>query len=419
MTRSKMLVVAYDCIPNAGSDPGLGWQAAQLAARDHQTWVLTKASNRAAIEAAQTPPNIEWVYIHLPEKVGPLQTGAKWGDTVHCYFWLRRAMRAASKIHKEHGLDITQYASFSAFWMPVPLVRLGVPHIFGPVTGGEWTPEALAPRGFRARIDDLIRRTLQELGMRTPNWRRMAESESTVMVAATPVTANRLRAAGAKNAVVFRPPFSLDTAQIEQARRYPPSDPDSVRFVMSGRQLHWKGHQLGIEAFAQVVAARHDAHLDLIGTGPEHDRLVKLVDDLGLRNSVTVHGAMHREQEREHISRATALVFPSHRDAGGTLPILSMAIGTVVIALKTGAVPATLGDAGVLVDVWSREQIIADLAQEMIAIATDHARREMLIERGLERVRTQFSLDQAHDHTRAWTQTVRSAPVVEPAAQSA
>ena len=48
----KILVSAYACEPGKGSEPGAGWLWARAAARRHEVWVLTRANNREAIEAA-------------------------------------------------------------------------------------------------------------------------------------------------------------------------------------------------------------------------------------------------------------------------------------------------------------------------------------------------------------------------------
>ena len=49
--RLKVLISAYACEPNRGSEPEVGWQWALQMARFHDVTVLTRANNRVAIEA--------------------------------------------------------------------------------------------------------------------------------------------------------------------------------------------------------------------------------------------------------------------------------------------------------------------------------------------------------------------------------
>src|SRR5947199_5188831 len=48
--RLKVLIAAYACEPDKGSEPEVGWQWALQMARFHDVTVLTRANNRAGIE---------------------------------------------------------------------------------------------------------------------------------------------------------------------------------------------------------------------------------------------------------------------------------------------------------------------------------------------------------------------------------
>ena len=56
----KVLLSAYACEPNKGSEPGVGWNwAIEIARLGHKVWVLTRANNQ---------PSIDSKYLSLPEK---------------------------------------------------------------------------------------------------------------------------------------------------------------------------------------------------------------------------------------------------------------------------------------------------------------------------------------------------------------
>ncbi|MGB8801257.1 MAG: hypothetical protein WCC97_11250, partial [Candidatus Acidiferrales bacterium] len=61
----KILLSAYACEPDKGSEPGVGWNHVKQAARFHDVWVLTRSNNRASIEralATEPMPNVHWIY---------------------------------------------------------------------------------------------------------------------------------------------------------------------------------------------------------------------------------------------------------------------------------------------------------------------------------------------------------------------
>ena len=47
----KVLVSAYACEPNKGSEPGVGWNIANAIAQEYEVWVLTTATHKKGIEA--------------------------------------------------------------------------------------------------------------------------------------------------------------------------------------------------------------------------------------------------------------------------------------------------------------------------------------------------------------------------------
>jgi hypothetical protein len=44
--KLKVLVSAYACEPNRGSEPEVGWQWIQQLARFYEVWIITRANNR-------------------------------------------------------------------------------------------------------------------------------------------------------------------------------------------------------------------------------------------------------------------------------------------------------------------------------------------------------------------------------------
>ncbi|RZV48046.1 MAG: glycosyltransferase, partial [Acidimicrobiales bacterium] len=305
--ESCVLLLVYDCQPNAGSDPGIGWQAVIHAAESHQVLALTKARNQEAIEAAEPVPNVTWFYVDVAEKMGPLSTGSSLGDAVHNVLWLRKARELTKDLLKSHDIRLTHYVTFSAYWMPVPFADVGVPHVFGPVSGGESEPASLrGGQSLSARLQERVRTTLQLVGTRTPAWQRMAKSPSTLMVAATEATADRMWAAGAKNVSVWRVGFSLTDSLIKELaaieRNVRPSEGPVL--VTSGRQLHWKGHDLAIDAFATISSEMPNARLIVIGNGPEHDALVEQAARLHLSGKIEFLPNASRGTERARLANA-------------------------------------------------------------------------------------------------------------------
>ena len=130
----RVAQLVYDCIPDAGSDPGIGWHAVVAASgAGFEVHAVTKASNKSDIEAAPPLPNVHWHFIDVPETLGPISTGRTVGDTVHLFRWLRVARRLCRSLASRDEIELINFVTFSAFWMPVPPVsytHLTLPTIY-------------------------------------------------------------------------------------------------------------------------------------------------------------------------------------------------------------------------------------------------------------------------------------------------
>ena len=138
----KILLSAYACEPNKGSEPGLGWNWAREIARNHEAWVLTRANNRPSIEDTLRKgsiPSLHFVYYDLPDGVKSWKKGQR---GVHLYYllWQWGAYRTAKKVHKQVRFDLVHHITFVSVRQPSFMGLLGIPFIFGPVAGGERAP---------------------------------------------------------------------------------------------------------------------------------------------------------------------------------------------------------------------------------------------------------------------------------------
>jgi hypothetical protein len=143
----KILLSAYACEPNKGSEPGVGWNwALELAKQNHRVCVLTRLSNRPSIESALASsgevPGLRFVYFDLPGWARWWKKGLR-GIYLYYFLWQIGAFLAARELHKQDRFDLVHHVTFVSIRQPSFMGLLGIPFIFGPVGGGENTPWAL------------------------------------------------------------------------------------------------------------------------------------------------------------------------------------------------------------------------------------------------------------------------------------
>jgi hypothetical protein len=161
----RILLSAYACEPNRGSEPGIGWNwAIELQRRGHFVVVLTRANNRASIEAffdkEPATPKPQFVYFDLPKPLPSLKRMGVMPVQVYYLLWQLFCVQTALRAVGDHKLDLVWHLTFGVVRWPSFLWRLGKPFVFGPSGGGERAPFSM--RGdytLQGHIRDLSRHT--------------------------------------------------------------------------------------------------------------------------------------------------------------------------------------------------------------------------------------------------------------------
>jgi len=135
--RPRLLMSAYACRPNHGSEPGVGWNRALQAAQDFDTWVITEdATSGSAIRTylrEHSPiPGLEFVFIPKSPWINPLayRLGLYHAPMALLRWWPLDALffyRLARRLHAELRFDLVQQVNFQTYREPGYLWKLGIP----------------------------------------------------------------------------------------------------------------------------------------------------------------------------------------------------------------------------------------------------------------------------------------------------
>lgn len=146
---------------------------------------------------------------------------------------------------------------------------------------------------------------------------------------------------------------------------------------VSNRRKHKNEFRI-VEAFAK---SNLSSSMKFVFTGNPTDELADWIEKQQVSGSVVFIGNVPEPQLPSLYRGASALVFPSLYEGFG-LPVLeAMACGTPVVTSNTTSLPEIAGDATLLVDPISVEQI----SEAMKRITTDRYLREALRDKGIRR----------------------------------
>jgi glycosyltransferase involved in cell wall biosynthesis len=390
--RLKVLMSAYACEPGKGSEPGVGWAAAREMARLHDVWVITRANNRAAIEAelAQYPhPALHFVYWDLPNWARFWKRGGRRGMRPYYYLWQLHILSIARGLHAKVKFDLVHHVTFVRYWTPSFLCFLGVPFVWGPVGGGESTPRSFwRGGGWHSMLYEGSREIARWAGERGPFVRATAR-RSAVALGTTEETSARLRALGGRWVETVSQ-IGLLEGEFEQLGADRDDPKEAIRFVSVGQLIHLKGFDISLRAFA--LADISGAEYWLIGEGQERQTLEELASTLGIAGRVRFLGSLPRQQVLARLRECDVMLFPALHESGGWAAVEGMAAGLPVICLNLGG-PATqvTAESGVKIPAQDPDQASRDIAAAMIKLARDQDLWRRLSQGARDRVKQEFT----------------------------
>lgn len=400
--RLKVLVSAYACEPDKGSEPGVGWNWVKQIGRFHNVWVITRENNKEPISRAleKAPlPNVSWVYFDLP---GWARFWKKGRRGVHLYYclWQLGAYFVAKSLHKEKNFDLVHHATFVNYWLPSFLVLLPVPFIWGPVGGGESAPRAFYRNlSFRCELYEHLR-SLIRLVARWDIFLRLTARRARLVLATTMETAERVQQLGARYVEVFSQ-VALPTEELEKLSAIPLHNDNPFRLASVGNLYHFKGFHLGLVAFAQFQQEFPNSEYYFIGDGPERQNLERLAKKFGVATKVRFWGNLSRHEVMEKLADSDVLVQPALHDSGGWVCVEAMAAGRPVVCLDLGGLAIQVTeDTGFKVPPITPEQSVSDLAESILKLARDYDLRKQMGEAAQKRAVEHFSWDKKGDRMR-------------------
>lgn len=272
-----------------------------------------------------------------------------------------------------------EFAAVHAFW-PLPHGVLG---LAGARAGGiplistffgvelTWVESGL--RAARPVVREIIRR-------------------SDAVTAISTYTAELVKriAPGARPVVI---PFG---AAVEPARASPrPRPPGELRVLFVGRLVERKGVHVLLEALAAVARRGAAASLDVVGDGPERERLERRVTELELTGSVVFHGFVSDAELRARLEATDCLVLPAVRDRKGDVE----GLGVVLLEAMGAGKPVIASAAGGITDIVEHEATgllvppgdVAALAAALERYRDDPAFAARMADAGAARVAERFS----------------------------
>lgn len=392
--RRHLLVSAFLCQPNLGSEESVGWNLPRLHSRHYRVSVITSMRNRGPIEAylqEQPLPGVRFHYVGLPRWVEATYRG-RLGFYLYYLIWQYAAWRRAERIHARDPFDLAHHATVCSLPAPIFLQHLPVRLVFGPVGGGEWAPIRFwGGGGARALVYEVLR----TVRLKASRWDPLVQStlrKADRILALTEDTAH-LVPDRYQDRVSLVVGAGIEPSPDRAPRNSPPDAPaGGCRLYTAGRLLQWKGTHLAIRAFARVAQRHPGATFTILGTGPQRARLERLAAAEGVADRVIFRGWVSDQEKVRVTEESDLLLYPSLHDSVGLVVIEAMEAGKPVVCLDwAGPRPVVTPECGIKVPLTTPNQVVGDLAAALDCLMSDASLRRQMGEAARRRVLNEFA----------------------------
>ncbi len=171
------------------------------------------------------------------------------------------------------------------------------------------------------------------------------------------------------------------------------SVPKHPYYLYVGSRAKYKNFDRLLSAFAKIVTVKPNIALCVAGQ-PFNDTEKKLITELNLNNYINHYACITDRHLAKLYRCSVALVYPSLYEGFGIPPLEAMSCGTAVIASNCSSIPEVVGDAGILFN----PQSINDLADILLFLLESSSERDRLISKGYQRTKL-FSWDKTAAQT--------------------
>ncbi|MBP6016365.1 MAG: glycosyltransferase family 4 protein [Candidatus Promineofilum sp.] len=193
-------------------------------------------------------------------------------------------------------------------------------------------------------------------------------------------------------AVIIRPAVDPDVFRPADAKD---EDAGLFRLITTGSIIWRKGYEYALSAIRQLVDRGVPVRFDIIGNGPEYQRLLYTIRDLELDEYVFLHGRLAPAGVVARLQAADVFLLSSLSEGISNAVLEGMACGLPVVTTAVGGMAEAVDDGVEGFVVPSRDP--AAMAEALSALWLDTELRHRMGAAGRVRVQRDFRLSEQAD----------------------
>ncbi len=362
----SILINAYACSPNMGSEPGMAWNWCVNLAKHCELHIITEGEFREQIEAAlKTLPqgkNMHFYYNPVSDEIRKMcWNQGDWRFYKYYKEWQGKTYEMARDICRHTHIDILHQLNMIGFREPGYLWKIkNIPFVWGPVDAKEKFPVAyLAGAGLKIQLFMKLKNFLTGIQLRYSQRVHQAVERASVVVSAS-----------SNSQQAFKKFFHIDSPLLNETGCYVQEHPiidktqkDTLDVLWVGKMDFRKQLGLAIQSIAKTANPRIKLHIVGGGDSVPYQTLAK---ELNIDKQCKWHGTITHNEVLRIMQKSDVFLFTSV--AEGTPHVVLEAIGNnlPVLCFNTcGQGDSVNEKVGHKIELTNPQQSIKDFAEAL------------------------------------------------------
>lgn len=378
--KLKILVSAYACAPNKGSEPGMGWNFVTGLAKFHELHVIVEKRKweKPINDFIENNPGLNnSVTFYFIDKKRNKPLRKIWPPSYYWFYkkWQKEAYKLAEQIDLKENFDLIHQLNMVGYREPGYLWKIKKPFVWGPIGGLENSPWRFLPSlGFKGFIFYTGRNILNLLQRRfLSRPKKAAKREMAALISATPNTSKLTKSIWGKDSHVICEVGFQNIQKIEFNKR---KKGEPLKIVWSGLHIPRKNLPLLLKSLANV---NFKFELHILGDGELNNSWKELAKQLKVDRSCIWYGWVDKAVANEVYNNAHVFCITSISDLTSTVILEALTFGLPIICLDhCGFSHVVNENCGIKINVSSSKKAAIDFSKALEKINEDENLRQNL-----------------------------------------
>lgn len=307
----SILINAYACSPNMGSEPGMAWNWCVNLAKYCELHIITEGEFRNKIEAAlpilPQGKNMHFYYNPVSEEIRKMcWNQGDWRFYKYYKEWQWKTFLIAKDICKENHINILHQLNMIGFREPGYLWKIpNIPFVWGPVDAKESFPLAyLEGASLKTKLFIQLKNAITKWQLQHAKRVRLAVKRASCVISAS-----------SNSQQAFKKYYQIDSPLLNETGCYIQEHPIIDKSKKEYFDILWVGKldfRKQLSLALRSIAATKNPHIKLHIVGGGNNFMYQtLAKELGIENQCKWYGAISHEEVQTIMQKSDIFFFTS------------------------------------------------------------------------------------------------------------